>query len=67
MSQQDDEIVRSAVKVAEGGIKSPSITTTQPRYDTLVRGIGRSSVNNGAALFGNANVGNRSLTNLQVK
>jgi hypothetical protein len=28
----------------------------QPRYDTLVRGIGRSSVNNGAALFGNANV-----------
>jgi hypothetical protein len=38
----------------------------QPRYDTLVRGIGRSSVNNGAALFGNANVGNRSLTNLQV-
>lgn len=38
----------------------------QPRYDTLVRGIGRSSVNNGAALFGNANVGNRSFTNLQV-
>jgi hypothetical protein len=38
----------------------------QPKYDTLVRGIGRSTVNNGASLFGNANVGNRALTNLQV-
>jgi len=66
VSPQDDEIVRPVAKAAEGQIKSWSITKVQPRYDTLVRGIGRSSVNNGAALFGNANVGNRSLTNLQV-
>jgi hypothetical protein len=38
----------------------------QPFYDTLVRGIGISSVNNQTQLFGNANVGNRALTNLQV-
>jgi hypothetical protein len=38
----------------------------QPFYDTLVRGIGQSTVNNLVALFGNANVGNRALTNLQV-
>lgn len=38
----------------------------QPFYDTLVRGIGQSSVSNLTALFGNANVGSRDLTNLQV-
>jgi hypothetical protein len=38
----------------------------QPQYDTLVRGIGRSNIQNLQQLFGNANVGNRSLTNLQV-
>ncbi len=36
----------------------------QPYYDTLVRGIGISSVSNLFQLFGNANVGDRSLTNL---
>lgn len=38
----------------------------QPFFDTLVRGIGISSVQNNFQLFGNANVGNRALTNLQV-
>lgn len=38
----------------------------QPIYDTLVRGIGKSTVSNLTALFGNANVGNRDKTNLQV-
>jgi hypothetical protein len=38
----------------------------QPFWDTLVRGIGISSVGNLTQLFGNANVGNRALTNLQV-
>ncbi len=38
----------------------------QPFLDTLVRGIGISQVNNLTQLFGNANVGQRSLTNLQV-
>ena len=38
----------------------------QPFFDTLVRGIGTSSVQNNFQLFGNANVGNRALTNLQV-
>jgi hypothetical protein len=38
----------------------------QPFFDTLVRGIGQSNVGNLTALFGNANVGNRALTNLQV-
>ena len=38
----------------------------QPFYDTLVRGIGTSDVGNLTQLFGNANVGSRSLTNLQV-
>lgn len=38
----------------------------QPFFDSLVRGIGISSVSNLTQLFGNANVGNRALTNLQV-
>jgi len=38
----------------------------QPFFDTLVRGIGISTVGNLTQLFGNANVGTRSLTNLQV-
>jgi len=38
----------------------------QPRYDSLVRGIGVSSIPNLTQLFGNANVGQRALTNLQV-
>lgn len=38
----------------------------QPFYDTLVRGIGISTVGNQTQLFGNGNVGQRSLTNLQV-
>lgn len=38
----------------------------QPIYDTLVRGIGISTTNNLTALFGNANVGNSGLTNLQT-
>lgn len=38
----------------------------QPFYDTLVRGIGQSNVQNLFQLFGNANVGNRGLTNLQI-
>lgn len=38
----------------------------QPIYDTLVRGIGQSNVQNLQSLFGNANVGNRALTNLQT-
>ena len=38
----------------------------QPFFDTLVRGIGISTVNNLTQLFGNANVGQRALTNLQV-
>ncbi len=38
----------------------------QPFYDTLVRGIGISTVGNQTQLFGNANVGNRALTNLAV-
>jgi len=38
----------------------------QPFYDHLVRGIGISSVQTSTALFGNANIGNRVLTNLQV-
>lgn len=38
----------------------------QPFYDTLVRGIGQSDVNNLQQLFGNANVGSRALTNLTV-
>ena len=38
----------------------------QPFYDSLVRGIGQSTVPNLRALFGNANVGSLELTNLQV-
>ena len=38
----------------------------QPFFDTLVRGIGISTVANLTQLFGNGNVGQRSLTNLQV-
>lgn len=38
----------------------------QPFFDSLVRGIGVSSVGNLTRLFGNANVGQRGLTNLQV-
>lgn len=38
----------------------------QPFWDTLVRGIGISQVNNLTQLFGNGNVGQRALTNLQV-
>jgi hypothetical protein len=38
----------------------------QPQYDTLVRGIGVSSVTNLFQLFGNANIGDRARTNLQV-
>lgn len=38
----------------------------QPIFDTLVRGIGISTVNNLSQLFGNANVGQRALTNLQT-
>jgi hypothetical protein len=38
----------------------------QPFYDSLVRGIGISTISNLTALFGNANVGTRALTNLQV-
>lgn len=38
----------------------------QPIYDSLVRGIGQSSVTNLKQLFGNANVGDRDLTNLAV-
>jgi len=38
----------------------------QPFFDTLTRGIGISTVSNLTALFGNANVGQRDLTNLQV-
>ena len=38
----------------------------QPFFDTLVRGIGVSTVNNLTQLFGNGNVGQRALTNLQV-
>jgi hypothetical protein len=37
----------------------------QPYYDTLVRCVGRSSISNLFQLFGNANVGNRALTNLE--
>jgi len=37
----------------------------QPYFDTLVRGEGISSVPNLFQLFGNANVGNRALTNLE--
>lgn len=37
----------------------------QPFYDTLVRGIGISTVSNLFQLFGNANIGNRGLTNLE--
>ena len=36
----------------------------QPFFDTLVRGIGTSTIQNNFQLFGNANVGNRALTNL---
>lgn len=38
----------------------------QPRYDTFVRGIGTSSAVTGAQLFGNANISNRAMSNLQV-
>lgn len=38
----------------------------QPIFDTLTRGIGIGAVNNLTQLFGNANVGNRALTNLQT-
>ncbi len=38
----------------------------QPFFDSLVRGIGVSTVGNSTRLFGNANVGQRGLTNLQV-
>lgn len=38
----------------------------QPIYDTLVRGIGQSTISNLKQLFGNANVGDRDLTNLAV-
>jgi len=38
----------------------------QPFYDTLVRGIGQSNVQNLFQLFGNANIGNRAFTNLQI-
>lgn len=38
----------------------------QPFFDTLVRGIGISTVSAQSALFGNANVGQRQLTNLQT-
>lgn len=38
----------------------------QPFFDTLVRGIGQSTVSNQTQLFGNANVGNPAQTNLQV-
>lgn len=38
----------------------------QPFYDTLVTGIGISTVANLTALFGNANVGQRNKTNMQV-
>ena len=38
----------------------------QPFYDHLVKGIGISSVGQKSSLFGNANVGNRQLTNLQI-
>jgi len=38
----------------------------QPFFDSLVRGIGISTVANLTQLFGNANVGNRALTNLQI-
>ncbi len=37
----------------------------QPYYDTLIRDIGISSIPNLLQLFGNANVGNRALTNLE--
>ncbi len=38
----------------------------QPFYDSLTRGIGIGTVGNLTQLFGNANVGQRGLTNLQV-
>jgi hypothetical protein len=38
----------------------------QPFYDTLVRGIGISTISNLYQLYGNANIGDRSRTNLQV-
>jgi len=38
----------------------------QPFYDTLLKGIGISTVQAKNALFGNANVGQRQLTNLQI-
>jgi hypothetical protein len=38
----------------------------QPFYDTLVRGIGISQIDNLRQLFGNANVGQSALTNLKV-
>jgi len=38
----------------------------QPRYDTLVRGVGTSTVTNSTTLFGSANISNRALSNLQV-
>lgn len=38
----------------------------QPFFDTLVRGIGQSTVNAQSSLFGNANVGQAQLTNLQT-
>jgi hypothetical protein len=37
----------------------------QPYFDTLTRGIGQSSIPNLFQLFGNANVGDRALTNLE--
>lgn len=37
----------------------------QPKYDTLVKGIGVTSVSATERLFGNANVGQQDLTNLQ--
>lgn len=37
----------------------------QPYFDTLTRGVGISSIPNLFQLFGNANVGNRALTNLE--
>jgi hypothetical protein len=38
----------------------------QPQFDTLVRGIGPSKVGSQKRLFGNATVGDRSLTNMLV-
>lgn len=38
----------------------------QPFYDSLITGIGKSSISNLTTLFGNANVGSKNKTNLQI-